>query len=85
MKKTDTIRVKTPPGHRLCAGCTRRRAGLAELQLPTASSASGTDVTGTTNGPLDGGALIHGVDAHAGEGASSSTAVFHLSGSLPGR
>jgi hypothetical protein len=32
---------------------------------------------GATTGPLDGRALTHGVDAHAGEGAGSSAATLH--------
>jgi hypothetical protein len=32
---------------------------------------------GATTGPLDGGTLTLGLDARTGEGAGSSTAVFH--------
>jgi hypothetical protein len=51
------------------------RAGLTEPKLTAASSACGTGVTGATTGPLDGGALTVGVDALAGEGGGSSTAI----------
>jgi hypothetical protein len=32
---------------------------------------------GAITGPLDGGALTVGVDAHAGEGAGSSATILH--------
>jgi hypothetical protein len=32
---------------------------------------------GTTTGPLDGGALTLGLDAHAGEGAGRGAVIFH--------
>jgi hypothetical protein len=78
-KKRPDWRVSylLPLGHRLCAGFTRRRAGLAEPKLAAASLARGTGLTGTTTGPLDGDTLTLGVDARAGEGTGSSTTIFH--------
>jgi hypothetical protein len=66
-----------PLGHRLCAGCTRRRAGLAEPKLAAASAACGTNTMGAATEPLDGRAFTVGVDARAGEGAGSSAAILH--------
>jgi hypothetical protein len=50
---------------------------MYEQMLAATTSASRTGAVGATTGPLDGRALTHGVDAHAGEGAGSSAATLH--------
>jgi hypothetical protein len=62
--------------HRLCAGRTRRRAGLEEQKLTTATALRDMHL-GATAGPLDGRAFTVVVDARTGEGAGNSAATLH--------